>query len=951
MVDPLGHTSYTYYDSQGNVDTTIDALGHVTTWTYNPYNEPTSYTPPATYGGQTVTTTYTYDESAYSSGGAGNLTTVSTPILSANGTSQGTQVTHYVYANTTYPGDVSSMIDPGGNTWSYSYDSFGDRISQTAPATSDNSDGTGSRSNVTKWAYNTATGWLLNQLSPRFVIANPNAASCSVPSVGCIGYSYDNLGRLLTATDGDSHATTNHYDGDGNLDYTIDASSNRTSYTYDPAGQITLTTRPDNTTLKTNYWPDGTVEDQIDGSGADTNYAYDAVGHLSSVTDPNLRTTGYAYDAAGNLVVRADPGNTCTVNSTTKGCTIYSYNAANELTGANYNDPGITPNITAVAYDGNGRRTSMTEQVHGSTTNTVTSNWSYDSLGRTASATDINANTVGYAYDSRGDLTGITYPGTTGSVTQSFDAAGRIQSLTDWRSNTTSFAYDADSNLATQTEPTAGTSITETSTFDNADNLTSIAATQGSTSIDSFSYGLDANAQQTSVTSAGVPTDNHSYAYSTLNQLTQTDSSPTYSYDTADNPIQLSGGTNQAFDSSNELCWTSTATGTSCSTPPTGATTYSYDARGDRTTIAAPGGTTTLGYDQARRLTSYGSSTTYTYNGDGLRMTKTTGGTTENYTYDQSGHILRDGTTNLVYGPSGLPLEQIAGTTVAWYHHDRLGSTRTLTDSSGNVIATYTYNPYGSVTASTGTATSVIGYAGAYKDSESGYLYLINRYYDPGTAQFLTVDPAYASTGSRYGYVGGDPLDGVDPSGLGPCIGDVCLGFHPVQGLKGAANFFAGAADSVVSTVTFGNENVSAPFSGYGLGASSFLGEIGGQDAMFLSGVAEVRAVFQADRALYAARAASLAAGAASRVEEGDDIFQIARDAVDARNDLKLASREGLPQWIVKAIEWRNIKAYGNPVGPTFDYLITQKGATPEGIIGKAAESTNRTINWLLGVG
>jgi len=41
---------------------------------------------------------------------------------------------------------------------------------------------------------------------------------------------------------------------------------------------------------------------------------------------------------------------------------------------------------------------------------------------------------------------------------------------------------------------------------------------------------------------------------------------------------------------------------------------------------------------------------------------------------------------------------------------------------------------------------------------------LINRYYEPTSAQFLTVDPAYALTLSVYGYVNNDPLNFTDPS-------------------------------------------------------------------------------------------------------------------------------------------------------------------------------------------
>ena len=45
----------------------------------------------------------------------------------------------------------------------------------------------------------------------------------------------------------------------------------------------------------------------------------------------------------------------------------------------------------------------------------------------------------------------------------------------------------------------------------------------------------------------------------------------------------------------------------------------------------------------------------------------------------------------------------------------------------------------------------------------------VARYYDPATAQFLSVDPDVATTLSPYGYVDGDPLNSTDPSGLDNC--------------------------------------------------------------------------------------------------------------------------------------------------------------------------------------
>lgn len=39
-------------------------------------------------------------------------------------------------------------------------------------------------------------------------------------------------------------------------------------------------------------------------------------------------------------------------------------------------------------------------------------------------------------------------------------------------------------------------------------------------------------------------------------------------------------------------------------------------------------------------------------------------------------------------------------------------------------------------------------------------------YYDPATAQFLSVDPLFAITGSAYGYTANDPINNSDPLGL-----------------------------------------------------------------------------------------------------------------------------------------------------------------------------------------
>jgi hypothetical protein len=128
-------------------------------------------------------------------------------------------------------------------------------------------------------------------------------------------------------------------------------------------------------------------------------------------------------------------------------------------------------------------------------------------------------------------------------------------------------------------------------------------------------------------------------------------------------------GTTQAFNAADELCWALNGSSSNgCASPPSGATRYGYDSRGNRTTVTpATGSVTTVGFNLADELKSWSQGTTtaaYAYNGDGLRMSKTVSGTTTHFTWDVSAQIpllISDGATEYVYGPGNQPVEQVAG--------------------------------------------------------------------------------------------------------------------------------------------------------------------------------------------------------------------------------------------------------------------------------------------------
>lgn len=64
------------------------------------------------------------------------------------------------------------------------------------------------------------------------------------------------------------------------------------------------------------------------------------------------------------------------------------------------------------------------------------------------------------------------------------------------------------------------------------------------------------------------------------------------------------------------------------------------------------------------------------------------------------------------------------------------------------------------------TGTTSFGFAGGYT-TPAGLIYLINRYYNPQTGQFISVDPDLGQTLQPYQYANDNPVSNDDPTGLG----------------------------------------------------------------------------------------------------------------------------------------------------------------------------------------
>lgn len=742
VADPDGNLQTFAYDDHGNQISASDARGFTTERAYDDQDRLVTTIAP-----DGLETDYAYDEAGHiAAGGTGYGLTTSVTQKSADEDSTAVPRTAQAYYDdTAHPGDLTRTVDPRGYTSHAAYDAAGD-LTGTTDAEGD----------TTAYGWDTSRGLLTSQVSPVGTAAGV-VPGCTPPANGCTTYAYDAFGNRVKTTDPLGHTTAATYDADGDQTSATDGNQQKTVYGYDAADRRTTVTQPDRTVLGTTYNPDGTVGRTTDAAGHDTLYAYNGQGLRSSRTDPAGHTTVSGYDPAGNLTTVTDPDNRVTT---------YTYDPAGNVASIDYSDPA-TPDVTGIGYDPMGRRTGMSD-------GTGTSSWTYDTFGEPSSQTNGAGAVVGYGYDADGDQTSISYPDHPAqAVVQTFDKAGRLASLTDWSNRRTGFGYDADGDLRTTTYPDGDT---VTDTYDTSDAPASATVTKGATTLASLTYTRDGAGQTATVTPTGLPGTTVTYGYTALEQLKSAaggSATASYGYDAAGDTT-TNAGSAQAFDATGRLCWTlpnGTSTA-SCTAAPTGATTYTYNAEGDRTgTRPATGTASTYAYDQRDELTGAtgpGGSASYAYDGDGLRAAKTAGGVTQHFTWDDdtTPDLLSDGTADYLYGPGGAPVEQVTATDTQWFFHDDIGSTRALLDGSGAVSGAYGYDAYGKVTAHTGTAATPLEYTGGYLDGESGLLYLRARYYDAATTQFLTVDPAVEATLAPYGYGDDDPVNVTDPTGL-----------------------------------------------------------------------------------------------------------------------------------------------------------------------------------------
>ena len=159
-------------------------------------------------------------------------------------------------------------------------------------------------------------------------------------------------------------------------------------------------------------------------------------------------------------------------------------------------------------------------------------------------------------------------------------------------------------------------------------------------------------------------------------------------------------------------------------------------------------------------------------------------GTTYSFVYDIAAGIPAvivegDGVTPVYYfrEPNGaLVARSKAGEGRRYYHFDDLGSTRVLTDGSGNVTDRYSYDAWGGAIShdrfagSVGQPYQYVGRRAYYthcQDPDLKLLQLGVRFYDPEIGRFTQSDPiGFAGGPNEYVYADGAPVANADPTGF-----------------------------------------------------------------------------------------------------------------------------------------------------------------------------------------
>jgi len=615
-------------------------------------------------------------------------------------------------------------------------------------------------------------------------------------------YAYDSLDRVIETQDNriyyDYPIKKTYYDFNSNVVKTktkITGENYRVEeYRYDDVGKLLgqiLIGDTQNQVTQYQYDNAGRMLKMITGltqysaiptGGKTTTYEYNAQNLISKITDPLGNSEHYTYDRQGNTLTKTDR----------KGVTTsYTYNT---LGIESETVSGETPIIYTYLLDCLEVNRAQGNKFYAEV---------YDSEGRLWDVYDGDDSGYLYTYDDNSNVVGITVLvlDELFNMSYTYDSANKLTSMTEG-DTTYSYSYgpDRDLNWITSDEYNAYFDVFsgvlyQKRNFGPNDTDEELSYDSEYLTNNEYTYTADCNIASELRTDETIV--NYTYdkmgrlvdesAYETVDvseegfepeyEITDLIYSYSYTYDASGNraSMEVSNVDNPytetyTYDANNRMTSRTKTVGETVTT-----TTYTYDNNGNLITEQTGESVKAYTYDKKNRLIGYtadGVTASYTYSLTGKRESKTVNGETIYYAWLGDNLIAEyneDGVTKkYVYDQTGI-LKAYTGDTTnpeLYYLKDGHGNAETLLKPNGTVYEDYQYTAFGT-TLENSTLDNPFRYCGEYYDTETGLIYLRNRYYSADVGRFITEDPIRDGL-NWYVYCGNDPVNFVDPLGLAP---------------------------------------------------------------------------------------------------------------------------------------------------------------------------------------
>jgi YD repeat-containing protein len=603
------NVSRAFYDEDGRLIGALDGNGYLSQIVYN------------THGEKTETIAFA------------NLTTAGlrasgtfAQLLTSVGTNARDIHNRYFYDDS---GQLKYTLDANLRPTEYVYDAAGNVLHQIEYAGPIGSTSTYTlayvAAQITSTGLATNTG---NRTSWSVYDAAGRVAYTINAEGGVIGYTYDNLGEVITqtayaeayvtstdqsvttmnswasnsarATNTSNRVTRFIYDLAGRVAYRVDAEGYFdathdkgyvTEYRYDDAGRLTLQIRyADLYSFSSSIDKAGMASliGTIPSTAVQTSFSYDVDGRISDSYDGIGTRTHFVYDAQGRVT----------------DATV-AYGTADAAT-------------THTTYDAAGHVASVT-LAYGAPEASTTS-YTYDGMGNVLGMTDGRGYTTVYSYDTMGNVLTVSRPidaTYTAVTTNTYDAFGNLISSTDPEGGITYYAYDLLNRLTWQVD--AELYVTQT-TYTIGDGIASVthyaqqATAYGAAIVPTVASS--SNADKLSIHNDETTSFTRDHLGRIISVIDAMGAHEDYILNAFGDRTQvtskLGGVTTNVFDrrgllTSETMAMTSVlSNGSNEATSVTN--TYQYDARGNRTQMVEASGlaearTTNYTYDKLDRLT------------------------------------------------------------------------------------------------------------------------------------------------------------------------------------------------------------------------------------------------------------------------------------------------------------------------------------------------------------